>query len=104
MVENEISVVKVFDTICKFSNVSGITVNNDKTEGLWLGPGKSNMEQRVMINWSNEPVKSLGIHFGKDKKQVEDLNWKPKLAKLEKILNRWIVRKFTYYGKITIIK
>ena len=56
------------------------------------------------IKWSDEPVKSLGIYFGKDKKQVEDLNWKPKLVKLERILNRWKLRKLTYYSKITIIK
>ena len=57
-----------------------------------------------MINWSNESVKSLGIYFGKYKKQVVYLNWKPKLAKLEKISNRWKVRKLTYYRKINIIK
>ena len=104
MVEDEISVANVFNTIDKFSDVSGITVNIDKTEGLWLGPNQPILDHKVMIKWSNEPVKSLGIHFGKDKKLVEDLNWKPKLEKLEKTLNRWKARKLTYYGRISIIK
>ena len=51
-------------------------LKNDKTEELRLGQSKPKVEQRVMMNWSNIPVKvkSLGIYFGKDKKQVEDLN------------------------------
>ena len=59
MVEDETSVVNVLDIIYNFSNVSGIILNNDKTEGLWLGPKhkqkqtqtkiKTNLEQRVLV-------------------------------------------------------
>ena len=78
-------------------------MNKQKTEGIWLGKNlPRNLEN--LIKWSNEPIKSLGIYFEKDKKQIEDLNWKPRLTKLENILSRWKVRKLTYYGKITIIK
>ena len=93
----------VLKEIDKFSSVSAIVINKRKTEGIWL----CNDNQRDLVDeikWSDEPVKSLGVYFGKDKKQVEDLNWKPKLVKLEHILNRWKVRTLTYYGKITIIK
>ena len=36
--------------------------------------------------------------------EIEKLNWKPKLNKLENILNRLKIRRLTYYGKICIIK
>ena len=79
------------------------TKQKKKTEGIWLG----NDNQRDLvgeIKLSDKPVKSLGIYFGKDRKYIEDLNWKPKLIKSERILDCWKVRKLTYYGKITIIK
>ena len=100
---NMLSVSNVLKEIDKFSFASGIVMNKQKTEGIWLG--KDNPRDSVSeIKWSDEPVKSLGMYFGKDKKRVEDLNWKPKLVKLERILNRWKVRNLSYYDKITIIK
>ena len=36
MVENDISVVNVLDIICRFSNVSGITVYNKKKRGIMV--------------------------------------------------------------------
>ena len=100
---NMLSVSNVLKEIDKSSSVSGIVMNKQKTKGICLGNGN---ERDLVgeIKWSDKPVKSLGIYFVKDKKQVEGLNCKPKLVKLEHILNRWKVRKLTYYTKITIIK
>ena len=62
-----LSVSNVLKEIDKFSSVSGIVMNKQKTEGIWLG----NDNQRdlvVEMKWSDEPVKSLGIYFGNYKK------------------------------------
>ena len=59
---NMLSVSNVLKEIDKFSSVSGIVMNMQKTEGIWLG----NDNQRDLvgeIKWSDEPVKSLGIYF-----------------------------------------
>ena len=102
-VNDTLSVEHVFDEIDKFSAASGIVLNRTKTEGIYLG-GNNTVNLNKSVKWSNEPVKSLGIYFGKNKKEIENLNWKPKLTKMENIFNRWKIRKLTYYGKICIIK
>ncbi len=102
-VNNPTSVKFVFDEIERFSSVSGIVLNKSKTDGIYLGR-QNQIDIDTGIKWSDEPVKSLGIYFGKNKKEVENLNMKPKLVKLENIINRWKARKLTYYGKVTIIK
>jgi len=97
------SVNNVVTEIERFSSVSGIILNKEKTQGMWLGkkkPGTLNLD----IKWTNEPVKCLGIYFGRNIKLNEDLNWKPKLESLHKTLQNWQKRKLTYYGKIAIIK
>ena len=78
-------------------------MNKQKTEAMWLGENKP-PDISNDIKWTEDPIKCLGIYFGKNKMLVEDLNWKPKLSKLEKVLNCWKSRNLTYYGKITIIK
>ena len=35
----------------------------DKTEGMWLGKGRNNVDKPFGIRWSDEPIKALGIYF-----------------------------------------
>ena len=68
---NMLSVRNVLTEMDKSSSVSGIVMNKHKTEGIWLG--NDNSRNLVGdIKQSNEPVKSSGINFGKNKKQLED--------------------------------
>ena len=91
-----VSVNNALSEIERFSLVSGIVLNKVKTQGIIL--------LNSDIKWTNEPVKCLGIYFGRDKELIEKMNWKPKLESLHKTLQNWQKRKLTYYGKITIIK
>jgi exonuclease III len=97
------SVANVIRIIKQFSNVSGVVMNLNKSEGMWLGKTKP-VNLNKEIRWTDNPVKCLGIYFSKDKQVAEDLNWKPKIVKIDKLLNGWKARKLTYFGKITIIK
>ena len=100
-VNNKTSVQLVLNEIERFTIVSGIELNKPKTEGIYLGRTDF-IDLNYNIKWSNSPVKCLGIYFGKNKDDVEKLNWNPKLHKLENTLKRWKVRKLTFYGKISI--
>jgi len=78
-------------------------MNKQKSEGTYLGKKKPpNLNNE--INWTENPVKCLGIYFGKDKQLIEKINWESKLVKLTRKLNSWKARKLTYYGKIVIVK
>lgn len=47
-----------------FGSYYGLKLNRNKTEGLWVGKLKSCKDKTEGINWSNGPVKTLGIYFG----------------------------------------
>ena len=55
----------------KFGKVSGLKLNKEKTEGLWLGTGENRKDLLAGVNWDKNSVKALGVHFGYDKKDIE---------------------------------
>jgi len=59
----------------EFGNLSGLKLNKNKTEGIWLGRLKHTKDKYENISWTNEPVKSLGVYFGYNKTQSDKLNY-----------------------------
>ena len=47
-----------------FGTFSGLMINRNKTEGLWIGKLKHSKDKVENISWTNKPIKSLGIYFG----------------------------------------
>ena len=82
--------------------------------GVLAGPKLNLMKTNVMstsfqeefldkLEWTNEPIKYLGVYINQGKKESESLNWNLKLEKVNSLLRIWKMRNLTYYGKITII-
>lgn len=71
----------------KFGRMSGTKWNVEKTEGIILGPLKNSLQYVDGIKMTNNPVKSLGIFLGHDKKTNDEKNWLNKLKEFEKILD-----------------
>ena len=103
-VENIISGNKALDHIKDFGNCSGVTLNKDKTQTMWLGKEKP-VNMICGIPWAENYVKALGIFFSKNESLSCELNWsKEKIDKIEKILNICKQRNLTYKGKVIILK
>ena len=127
--------IKVFDTECKISQyaddttfildgsqssfsrslylldtfalISGLKVNYDKTEALWIGSRKGSQTifpSGKPILWAEEKVYALGVWFSTSVNKQLEANFMEKIIKLESILNSWSARRLTLLGKITIIK
>jgi hypothetical protein len=43
--------------------------------GIWLGRLKHTKDKYENITWTNEPIKSLGVNFGYNKTQCDQLNY-----------------------------
>jgi len=69
-----------------FGRFSGLKLNRNKTEGLWIGAAKNSENKPCNINWSSGPIKALGIHFGLNHDQCTILNWDNKLDKCKQII------------------
>jgi hypothetical protein len=62
--KNDISVA--MNEIEIFGNFSGLMIDRNKTEGLWIGKLKHSKDKEEHIKWTNKPIKTLGIYLGID--------------------------------------
>ena len=103
LLKNRHSIQPAIDTVEKFSKISGLFLNLEKTAGIWLGKDKTNEKIINNIHFKDEPIKCLGVYIGHDKKECEKRNWEKKLTDMKKLFESWKKRKLTIFGKITII-
>ena len=68
-----------------FGNFSGLMINRNKTEGLWIGKLKHSKDKEENIKWTNKPIKTLGIYYGHDYIECEKLNWEKKIEKINSL-------------------
>ena len=92
-----------------FAEISGLKVNYEKTEALWIGSLRL-QKRRIEINknilWSFCKVYALWVCFSTIKEESAVLNFQGKKEKISKIIliENWEVRRLTLLGKITVIK
>ena len=90
-----------------FGKMSGLKLNDRKTEALWIG-SKTNCQQKYCLGknfqWRNKKVKALGVWFATDQDMVISLNYTEKLTKIKSILGCWKFRRLSLIGKIVVLK
>ena len=87
----------------KFGNISGIKLNEEKTEAYWLGSLHQSFED-IGIEKINKPMKILGIYFTYDWKKYQELNFENIIKSINQSINAWQWRNLTLMGRIQIIK
>ena len=90
-----------------FSKVSGLRLNDKKTEALWIGASIGNDKILVPgkeLKWPKDEVKSLGLWVSTDPELSASLNYNEKLEKVKELLRCWKYRRLTLLGKISVIK
>lgn len=96
--------IRITDT---FSAISGLKINNDKTQVVWIGT-KKNSQIRYMrdINFQWDPgiFRVLGIKFSTAVDNMSELNYEGALEQVKKIISCWEKRRLSPHGKITVIK
>ena len=133
--DNEIHEIKIFHTECKlsqyadattmildgfkstfsrslhlldaFASISGLKVNYEKTEALWIGDSKSSnltFPSSKPITWANEKVFALGVWFSTLEDRSLNSNFTEKIEKIRSILDNWSARRLTLLGKMTVTK
>ena len=104
---SEISLKEALRTLKQYYIMSGLKINVEKTRALWIG-SLSNSEKTLCdeypLDWSQEPLKALGVVFSPLVFNIWDLNSQEVLLKVKNILNQWSRRKLTLIGRITVIK
>ena len=95
--------LNTLDTIIDFGRVSGLVLNLEKTEGLWLG-SLTNCNERICgLKWPNI-IRYLGMYVGKDLNECDKRNWVDKLVTFQKLLDCWKLKNLTLYIKVNFIR
>ena len=95
------------DTIERFGSVSGLKLNNTKTEALWIGSMAGKKEKlfpEKNFKWAENKVKVLGVRISTDPNTTLNLNYREKADKIRNVLSCWRYQRLTLMGKILVIK
>ena len=94
-------------TLDTFSGISGLKINNEKTQIAWIGSkqncGEVLMRDRNFI-WDPGTFKILGILFSADTSRMTEINFDGKIDEAKRIMSKWNKRVLTPLGKLTILK
>ena len=88
-----------------FSKISGLTLNQGKTQVMVIGrqaDTSAKLAPDLGLNWVNE-ITILGIKLYPDPEQMV-LNFEEKVDDIKKLLNRWTFRNLTVFARIQIVK
>jgi hypothetical protein len=104
IIRDKISATNLLSVMKLFQKCSGLKMNLEKTEGVWLGSKRFCQEKPFGIKWPDEPVRLLGLYISYDLEKATQLNYEDKIDKLKKQLHWWKSRSLTITGKVLIIK
>ena len=103
----ETSLNHTLTELSHFSQISGLKVNFDKTQLVWIGAKKYSTESiktKWKLSWGGNKFRLLGINFNTELEDMIKDNYTPKINQMEKIMKKWGKRSISPLGKITVIK
>ena len=101
------SLICALQVLENFSLVSGLKLNNRKTEALWIGAYKDRGDKLCPgknLKWIKQKGEALGVWFSTNPEEVLEANYADKLAKVFNSLGCWELRTLSLLGKITVLK
>ena len=101
------SLQAALNTLEIFGSYSGLKVNTDKTQIVWIGK-KKNCKDSILVGHRNfstiSQFKLLGIDFSVDLDKCVKTNYDRKIAEIQETISKWNKRYLTPLGKVTVIK
>ena len=92
-VQNSITLVD------QFGDISGLSLNVEKTKALWLGPWRFNSSKPFGLKWTTDPVRALGTFISYDVKENNKKNIDRKIDNMATKLDIWRARCLSLLGK-----
>ena len=90
-----------FEVYDVYERGSGSKLNLSKSKDLWLGPWANRSDPPVTLDWSSVKIKVLGVFLGPG--NLDDVNWKPRIAAVENTLSSWRQRILSFRGRALVI-
>ena len=103
-VKNVDSITNAIEILRLFGNISGLKLNLGKTKAIWLGSWRNKVSKPLGLNWTNEPVRALGIFSSYNEQENDKKNVARKIDNLNIKLDMCRGRKLSLFGKCLIVK
>ena len=104
---DQASFEKSIGILDKFAKVSGLKLNREKTQIIWLGSKKNSRIkylQHLNMVWNPVEFKILGVWFTQDLKGMEIKNYNDKMTEVRALFKAWLKRLITPLGRIAVLK
>ena len=92
------------DCLSKFSECSGLKVNEEKTELFRLGTRNNYLEYERFPHEFKTSIKILGVHFDYNNVRRRKANFNSVLKSIKQVSNMWNWRGLTLIGRIQIVQ
>ena len=95
----ERSLNQTLEELLRFSKISGLNINFNKTQLVWIWLRKistRSIKTKWKLLWGSNQFKLLGILFNTDLDQMIKNNYIPKVTQMKKILKQWNKRSLSY--------
>ena len=100
----EASIGAVMKSVLDFGKISGLNINIDKTQAIKLGQIDQDIYCPILNIPYSTKFKLLGIHLSTNLNEIEEINFKPKVISIQKIIRWYQWRGLSMAGRITIVK
>ena len=81
-VKDHVSLHRVLFILHLFFKSSGLKINKTKTDAMYLGSSKKYTCKPYGINWKNDFIYSLGIHYCCNEEKMLEKNYKSRIENL----------------------
>ena len=99
-----LSVEKALQILDDFGDISGLRLNKEKTQAMWLGPWANKKVKPLGLKWVKGPARFLGIYLSYDKNGNNVHNFGRKMLKMQLKLDIWRTRDLTLFRRVLIMK
>jgi hypothetical protein len=72
-----------------FHKCSGLKMNRDKREAVWIGASSNFRHKPFGLKWTAGHIKTLGLYTACDQDKMIRNNFEERLNKIENILDIW---------------
>jgi len=97
------SIDELFTTLENFGKATNAKVNVEKTEALWVGNWRTNIDRPKSLNWTNSMIKNLGVWVGNDRKEIANISFNEIMDKIKDKLKFWGGKGISLKGKVRVI-
>ena len=101
---NEANFTCLDNVINKFSSISGLTINREKTVITSIGKKGNPLTSALNYTWSNGQFRYLGFRLSQDDRNIASLNIDPMVMTLSDYLKKFKRTSISLWGRVLIVK